>query len=642
MVGIVRGRSVFVVFVAMFLGIAAVPGSARAHDLKLQIEELRRGTADIRRALERLHAQPAIPRPPRTRDEQRRALGEAEIDLALGHRTRALGIILGRLADPTFRALPEYLPTLLLASQILEEIDEPVGAMIFARRALEQGGGAKEMGEAGARWFRLARLHNWFEDRTAILDLWNQRGGLGAAGVNLAAEAAYEAAFALRASGQQREAQALLATIPSGSTYGSRAAYLAGVLFVEAGDLQNAERWFAAVMDWPLPMALDDGEARLKLEQEVRELAALSAGRLRYERGDLDAADDAYGRVGDGSPHLVDACYERAFLALERRRRRGALTHLRCVEDLGPRGDRYVDVRLTRASLLAHLARYSESVDSYQYLHQTLTREASLVQEALGKIGRPAEFLFAGMERSSADTGKLGTPGPATLFGDSWTADVDHAYRLDRAVSLAAVEIASVQREVARIRVALDRVDAFAPLESRRRLIHQLIRDIQHLQGHSSDVLLSAKAGHASVGTEGLTEHEVESAEAARLLVELDRHAKTAETQLVALDDEEKSRRAQADVTLRELERELEGLAGVASALKGDIGGVADTVGREALDHLLHRFEDAVMRAEAGVLDTFWIRKEHTSQQIRAIAEEKEHLRDEFDAAAKETAKDLE
>ena len=77
------------------------------------------------------------------------------------------------------------------------------------------------------------------------------------------------------------------------SAFGSRAAYLAGVVFVEEGDLQNAERWFSAVMDWALP-AFPEEHPQMAIEKDVRALAALSAGRLLYERGDLEGASAAY------------------------------------------------------------------------------------------------------------------------------------------------------------------------------------------------------------------------------------------------------------------------------------------------------------------------------------------------------------
>lgn len=611
--------------------LVSIPAGAAAHDLRLQLDELQRGVTELGDTVRRLRRTPAIPQPPRTRAQHLRVLGEAEIEQALGNDQAALRKLMGRLADASFRQLPEYVPALLLTAQILEDTDEPIGAMLLSRRALERGGTPEQMAEAGARWFRIARRQEHLEDRSELLALWRQRG----AGVELAVEAAYEAAFALRAYDQREEARKLLASIPAESTYGSRAAYLAGVIFVESGDLANAERWFAAIMDWPIPPVLDDGGPQRTIEQEIRELAALSAGRLRYERGDLDGADTAYGKITDGSPHQSDACYERAYLALERKRRRGALVHLQCVADLGARGERWVDVRLTRASLLAHLARYSESVQAYEVLHKTLARERNAVVKGLSTVPRPSEFLFEAMERSAVAHGREATPGPATVFGDAWSAEVDRAYRLDRDLLIARTGLKEMLDEILRLRRTLDRIDAFPPLENRRRAYEQILREIHHLQGHAGDLVAMARERHADASG-----HGNEAAEASRSLAELDRLAREVEAQFGELDREEQSRRAQADRTLRELEADARALATTALGIGRDVALVADEVSQEALDALRHRYDHAVMRAEAGVLDTYWIRKEHVSGRIREIGEQKENLGTQFDAAL-ESATDL-
>jgi hypothetical protein len=616
-----------------------VPLSAEAHDLKLQLDELERGVNEIGEVLDRLEERPAIPRPPRTRGDHLRILGEAEIEHALGNDEAALRKLLGRISDSAFRKFPEYISALLLAAQILEDINEPTGAMLLSRLALEQGGSPGQMAEAGARWFRIARRQERLEDRSELLSLWQTRGGAGAAGVELAAEAAYEAAFALRLYEKRAQAQQLLASIPAESRYGSRAAYLAGVIFVESGDLANAERWFSAIMQWPIPPSLDDKSEQQNVEREIRQLAALSAGRLRYEKGDLDGADEAYGLVPEGSVHQVDACYERAFLALERKRRRGALVHLQCVIDLGPRGERAIDVRLARASLLAHLARYSESVEAYETLHEALALERTAVVKALASVESPAKLLFDAMERNAVREGKLATPGPAMIFGDTWTPEVDHAYRLDRDVDEAKATLFGLLKEIRHIQVLLDRVDAFAPLENRRRAYRQILREIQHLQGHAGDLVASAREGHAAlVASNEPGTHVVDRSRASEALATLDRRSREVEAKLVELDHEEQSRRAQATTTLSELTQQIELLGGVAAKVEGDVDGAADRASRTALAGLQSRYDHAVMRAAAGVLDTFWIRKEHLSDKIRVLGLEQERIRDEYDAAIKEAS----
>ncbi|MEM7676278.1 MAG: hypothetical protein AAF449_09770 [Myxococcota bacterium] len=279
------------VFIALFL---AEP--VFAHDIDVPRESLKRDVKRLTRTLKYLKAHPAGPDRVETEDEQRRRLGAAEIEVALGHTDRALEILMGRLADPRFQRMPEYIETLLLTAELLAQRAENAGAMMYAELALQQGGTPGQMAEAAAQWFRGARQSRRVSRQIEIYELWRRQGGEAARGDERAAMARYEVAFALRAEHRYADALALLREVPSESAFGSRAAYLAGVAFVEYGDLTNAERWFSAIMDWALP-ALPDAHPQLGIERRVRALAALSAGRLRFERGDLESAAAAYQRV---------------------------------------------------------------------------------------------------------------------------------------------------------------------------------------------------------------------------------------------------------------------------------------------------------------------------------------------------------
>lgn len=618
------------------LALTLVATPAVAHDLRIPLDELRKGVADIAALLTKLQRIPVIPGAPKTREDHQRVLGAAEIDVALGDTEAALEKLLGRISDPAFRRLPEYVPALLLTAQVLEKENEAVGAMMFSKMALDTGGSPEAMAEAGARWFRLARRLDVLGKRGDMLALWQSRGGAQAASAEVAAAAAYESAFALRDLGRRDEAQKLLATVPSDGAYGSRAAYLSGAMFVEAGDLESAIKWFSAVMDWAIPTGLSDA-AQGPIELEIRELAAMSAARLLYEKGELDAADAAYGRIAEGSRHLRDACFERAYLAIERKRRVGALRYLGCVTDLGAKGERWVDVRLAKASMLAHLSQYSDSVEAYEVLHATLVRERAVLFESLAAVKKPSDFLFDAMERGAVSDGREASPGPATLFGDSWSADVDRAYRLDRDVKAARGEIGTLASEVRRYQQLLKDATTFPPFEQRRRVYHQIMRDVQHLSAHAGDIAVSSAHGHADASGEL---HEKDREEVSHLIAELDRHARSVESDLRGLSAEEERRRRQAEGALAKLGAEAEVLAAEALLLAGAVGGVSDEVSRGALDALRSRYDKAVMKSEAGVLDTFWVRKEHVSEQIRALGVQHEETKAGFDEALEDVARD--
>lgn len=607
----------------------SIPATAFAHDIKLPVDELLLGVSRIAKAVAHFQTVPAVPPLPETDEDQRRVLGAAEIELALGNRTRALEMLMGRLADPRFAKLPEYVETLNFTSEVLESSDDAVGAMHYAERALNHGGDPDQMAEAGARWFRLARKHQRLARRLEMYELWRSRGGERAAGSEVAAQVAYEVAFTLRADGRREEARGLLSKVPSDSTVGSRAAYLAGVIFVEGGDLANGERWLAAVMDWPLPEPTQNS-AQYLIEKEVRELSALSAARLRYERGDLDAADEAYRLIPPGSAHEAEACWERAYLDLNRSRRRGALKNVQCVTDLGAGGAQHVDVQLFRASMLAHLSRYTDSIEAYSLLHKDMEKERDLFDAAAKDIRGPADFLFDAMERSAMKRGKDATPGPATLFRDAWSPLVDQAYRIDRGSGHARGSVADMMDEVDALAVRLAQDDAFVVLDIRRANLERLLREIHHMLGHAGEEADGIRARHASSSGEGAIEHTQQhhddAVKLAAIVGELQRMEREVEQQITALSKIERERRTMALTLLRSLRADLAAIMQDIDLLDGDAIPTENAVAKDAIKSIKDALQNAAMRAEVGVLDTYWLKKDHRTQAIDNLIQRKKDL----------------
>lgn len=599
--------------------------SALAHDVAMPNDQIRREVQRLKDTLDFYRTRPAIPPLPESEADQRRILGAAEIERALGNEDRALEMLMGRLADPNFTKLPEYVDTLLLTSEILASNAEDIGAMHYAELALKAGGTPEQMAEAGGRWFNLARRNERLDRRLELYDLWRHRGGENAAGSETAAKVMYEVGFALRADRKLTEARALLATVPSDSAFGSRAAYLAGVVFVEEGDLENAERWFAAVMDWALPADLP--EKQTTIETDVRQLAALSAARLRWERGDLAAADEAYRRIPDGSPHLREACWERAHLDVERGTRRGALMRAQCVEDLGARGTRQVDARLFKASLLAHMNRYADSIASYTHLHGQVVQERDLYAQAVVEIEDPAEFLFTSMERNVGLSDEP-SPGPATLFADAWTPNVDQAYRIDRGVRFAKDEVWKMVDDIDALTRSLTADKAFVGLELRRQNLETLLRDVRHLESHAggTEEALRRHQRHASADGEVQVDHThaAQAREVGQMIEQLRNMARAVEGEILLVEYEEESRRKQAQGMLSSIRAEVVDIMKSLSTLESDAKPTTVAVARGALSDVKSSLDDAAMRAEFGVLDTYWLKKQHRTQAIESLLQQQE------------------
>jgi hypothetical protein len=103
---------------------------------------------------------------------------------------------------------------------------------------------------------------------------------------------------------------------------------------------------------------------------------------------------------------------------------------------------------------------------------------------------------------------------------------------------------------------------------------------------------------------------------------------------------DEASRRSQAASLLASIRAEAVGLTKTALDIAKDAQAPLDADAREALRTVVARFDNAVMRAQAGVLDTYWVRKEHISERIRAMGFEKESLQKEYQDAFKELSHD--
>jgi tetratricopeptide (TPR) repeat protein len=625
----------FVFVLGVSVGLHGLQTSARAHDVRLPLSALHGNAKRVYLTLTYLRSRPIQLETRHSAESHRRALGAAGIEKAMNNDKRAIQILMARLEDESFRTLPEYVDGLLMASELLERHDENIGSMIYAAEALGRGGQAEQMAEAGARWFRGARRAEVVNERMATYRLWSKRSkenaSDGAAGLDHAAM--YEVAYALKRNGEYAQAQRILSRIPSDSPYGSRSAYLVGVSFIEKGDLANAERWFEAVMKWPIPAYVYTDVAR-RMETKVRELAALATGRLRYERGELEKAAQAYRSIPANSELYGEACYEQTFLNIERKRQRGAIQSLECAKELGVGGRRHVDVILMRASLLAHLGQYTDSVESYEQIEEQLLRLQKIAEATVANIDDPMGFLFASMERNATDHGDEATPGPPLFFGDLWSKNLDQIHRLYGSVRNARTTARNFTEAIAVIEKRLEGGEVFPDLEIRRQHFRILLRDIQHLQGHAADMTMSLRHHHGEGANDGVVKQHSRDLDYSRdLESRLSTWAGITEQELSKLDQQETKTLAGIRRNLRTLKTRNLRMTSEIDELVRQATLTGKKIASAALSQMLKRFQSGVMRARVGVLDTYWVRKEHVSHAIKALTSKKEELNQAYDAA---------
>jgi hypothetical protein len=294
--------------------------------------------------------------------------------------------------------------------------------------------------------------------------------------------------------------------------------------------------------------------------------------------------------------------------------------------------------------LLAHVSRYADSIAAYELVHHDMERERDLFAAAAKDIRGPAEYLFEAMERSAIRRGRRASPGPGTLFRDAWTPAVDQAYRIDRGGEEARGSVTEMMSEIDGLAALIAREDAFVVLDVRRANLERLLREIHHWLGHAGGQADGIRARHASTngaGVEVLDDHQEDMSRLAAVMSELQRLERSVESEIKALSRIERERRKTALTLLRELRVELTSIMGDIHALEGDAESTNNIVAREAIRAIELAFEAAAMRAEAGVLDTYWLKKEHRTQEIEQLLDRKKESEDQAREAIDEAEQEL-
>jgi len=632
-----RPKFQFAAFLLCCLLFLDASREASAHDVSLPLNELDISARRIYKTLAYLRSRPINVERKTSAEEYRRALGTAGIEKSMNNPKRALAILMSRINENEFKSLPQYVDALLMASELLETSDEHIGAMTYAEEALRLGGSPEQMAEAGARWFRGARRTELLSQRLNTFELWSKRRQQakrdGTEGLD--DSSIYEIAYALTKNGEHKQARTMLSKISSSSPYGSRAAYLVGVSFIESGDLQNAERWFQAIMKWPIP-AYATEESTQKMEQSVRELASLATGRLRYERGALAEAAKAYKAVTVESDLYGQVCYEMAFLNLERKRKRGALLNIQCAKELGVGGKRSIDLVVLQASLLAHLGQYGDSVDEYEKLEREMLRLERIARETIENIQDPMQFLFGSMERNAVVDGDHASPGPPIFFGDLWDADISQLYRLHYVTKSAAETVKVFDKAIRQVELRLEEGDVFPDIVIRRQHFRILLRDIQHLQGHAADMSMGLRKhlGDSEQSFASLQgSHQKELEYSLSLESRLKDWAAITEAEMKKLDDMENRVQSKIAGKVQQIRDKNEKATIEIRTLERQVNTIGKKISKDALERMLAGFKDGVMRARVGVLDTYWVRKEHVSKQIEKLLNKKDALNKTYEAA---------
>ncbi|MEM7676277.1 MAG: hypothetical protein AAF449_09765 [Myxococcota bacterium] len=312
---------------------------------------------------------------------------------------------------------------------------------------------------------------------------------------------------------------------------------------------------------------------------------------------------------------------------------RGALKRFQCVVDLGAEGQRGLEARLFKASLLAHLRRYEESIQSYEALHVALQAEHAVFARAADTIDPPADFLFKAMERNvSRRTPAAGaSPGPSTLFADAWTDDVDRAYRIDRGAQFSRETLNEVLVDLERIEAAVTGRRAFVGYRVRRQHLEILLREVRHLEGHAGATATRTGQGHDARSDD---HSHIEDLRALQTTIDrLRALGREVEAAIDALNKDQNQRREAALAQLGALRREIQGIRRALRAVEEDATVPMNAAAHQAIAQVREALREAAMKAEFGVLDTFWLKKQHRTRAVENLLHQQKETERQLEEA---------
>ncbi len=263
-----------------------------------------------------------------------------------------------------------------------------------------------------------------------------------------------------------------------------RAAYLAAVATLAAGDVDDALSRFAAIIK------SRPGRANTR-DRAVVELAWLARARIHHDRGDFERALKAYRRIGRASPYYFTAVYESAWVLIRADRFALATQALERLVEIEPEGPLVPEIRqlggklrILQGDLLGAEAAFVE-----------LSKGFEARAQALASTVAPAAYFsaIAGADMEGFDL--------AAVVPRSSVAIARGLPRASQAESLGQT-IGMLDRELVELRAQLTRMEAAIDAPERVRLFIDLGGQTAALDGAEWDLVevmegLCARAGAA-------------------------------------------------------------------------------------------------------------------------------------------------
>ncbi len=304
------------------------------------------------------------------------------------------------------------------------------------------------------------------------------------------AELRYAYGRYLHFSGEQAEALAELDSLnPTdipisrggpGARWRVRGAYLAGVVALAAGEVDDALARFAEIIK-----ARPSGER----DRDIVELAWLARARIHHDRGDFERSLKAYRRIGRASPYYFTAVYESAWVLMRADRFALANEALGRLLSLEPDGKLAPEIRQLRGKLKILQGDHAGAEEAFAELSAEFERQG----RAIGATVAPPSY-FAAIAGADMEGFDLASVIPQ--------ASVAIARTLPRASQAEAISqtVGELDREIVQLRAQLARMESAIVAPERVRLFTDLGAQTAALDRAEGDLVevmegLCAEAG---------------------------------------------------------------------------------------------------------------------------------------------------
>lgn len=440
---------------ALSPGRAVAEESIGADEAQAITNEVDEDIARMRRDLEIVGKGFVAPVPSSVSRVERR-LREAEIHLLLNDHLRASIVLLDVVEDETARSHAKFDDCLYLLGESLRRAKSYSGARTYFEELLPRASG-KRLQEVVLALLEIASATDRYDNVEHYIERLRGAGGLASAEVDY-----IHGKMLFRASGDDpakiQRAVEVFRAVPASAAVGPQASYYAGVALVKLGRFEDAVRQF------------NDAKGRIPAGasgQSLRELTALSLGRLYQEIGDAPKSADAYQDVPQSSPYFGDMLYEVAWTHVRaanlasdpEQKKQGLVRALRATEILmatAPASRLYPQARILEGNLQIRLGASETAYDTFQTIIDRYGAARDKLSGAL-QGGSDAKQFFD--QLIAADLGTLGSTSILPPIALEWAleeAELRRAVAVNEDLGQSDKDLAESEELVRTLREALD------------------------------------------------------------------------------------------------------------------------------------------------------------------------------------------